>query len=240
MPSLDSQIAANLDRVQQGISAAAAGRSIRLVCVTKYASVEQALALLRAGAAELGENYLPGAAARFEQFRQAGRPFKRHLLGPQQSRKLRLIPDACDLYQALTSLNAAQQLHNELTRRERSLDVLLQINLDSEPQKPGWELEAVFDDLSILIAACPSLVTYGLMAIPMQRRPAESHTQYEDRTRGSFRRLRAMFDRIAAELPVGRSWSTLSMGMSQDYTWAIEEGATMVRVGSALFAGLEG
>jgi uncharacterized pyridoxal phosphate-containing UPF0001 family protein len=87
---------------------------------------------------------------------------------------------------------------------------------------------------------CPNLLLHGLMIIPRGRGSMETELTYEKRTRSTFCSTRILFDKMYNALGKPPTWTTLSMGMSQDYVWAIEEGSTMVRVGSSLFAGLEG
>jgi pyridoxal phosphate enzyme (YggS family) len=234
------RVADNLARVRERIGQAAAGKSIRLVCVTKYARHEWVEALLAAGAQELGESLLPQGAGRFSRLQAAGWDFKRHLIGAQQSRKVKLVPDACDLFQALDRAKTAELLQAELVSRDAVLPVLLEVNIDAEPQKHGYAPEGLEHAVSELSANCPQLELHGLMAIPRARGPQETPGQWEGRLRSSFRQMRTIFDRMAMRFPELTKWSTLSMGMSQDYAWAIAEGATMVRVGSALFSGLEG
>jgi pyridoxal phosphate enzyme (YggS family) len=240
MAGAAGRIADNYQTVQERISLAAAGRSVRLVCVTKYAEPAWVEALLAAGAAELGENLLPRAAERFAAWQAAGHSFARHLLGPQQSRKAALVPGSCDLFQALDREKFARLLQQELAGQSRTLDVLLEVNADAEAQKHGWLPGELPEALPALAAACPALQLRGLMAIPRQRQPDESAGAAERRLRATYSALRQLFDRIGPLLPRTGQWDTLSMGMSQDFTWAIAEGSTMVRVGSALFAGLEG
>ena len=237
---LSRRIAANLAEVKQQIADSAQGRAIRLVCVTKYASDLQVDGLLSAGATELGESHLPQATERFARLRAAGHVFTAHLLGAQQSRKVKAIPDSCDLFQALDRPKTAELLNSELASRHTRLPLLLEVNVDSEPQKQGYLPETLEQSVSELLTNSPQLELQGLMAIPQARQMGQSASQWERQTRASFGQMRRMFDRIYERFPEMTAWSTLSMGMSQDFNWAIAEGSTMVRVGSALFRGLEG
>ncbi len=135
------RIAENLVRVRACIADAAQGREITLVCVTKYASDAYVRALLEAGATDLGENLLPHSAERFSMLQAEGYRFTRHLIGAQQSRKIKVIPGSFDLFQAVDRAKTLQQLNEEQSARYpgRRLDILLQVNIGFEPQKHGFE-----------------------------------------------------------------------------------------------------
>jgi pyridoxal phosphate enzyme (YggS family) len=230
----------NLADVQGRIADAANGRELRLVCVTKYAQDGWVRELLSAGATDLGENLLPLARDRFAGWRLDYPAFTRHLLGAQQSRKAKLIPGACDMFQAVDRPEFAKLLQAVLQPEDLHLDVLIEINIDAEPQKHGFPASGLDAAMEKLNAEAPQLVLRGLMCIPKFRQADETATEFEVRTRDAYSTMAQLFARIRTSLRDPARWDTLSMGMSQDFTWAIEEGATMVRVGSALFAGLEG
>jgi pyridoxal phosphate enzyme (YggS family) len=238
--SESGRLHSNLQRIREAVDKAAQGRVIRLVCVTKYASERLFDLLLETGVEEIGESHFPQAAQRYERIRTAGRSCICHLIGAQQSRKVKQIPGACDVFQALDRLKTAEMLNAELVSRNQQLPVLLEVNVDAEPQKHGFDLAALESAVSGISQNCPQLLLQGLMALPRARAANDSTDDWEMRTRMSFGQMRTMFDKIEARFPELTEWSTLSMGMSQDYAWAIAEGSTMVRIGSALFAGLEG
>ena len=233
-------IRANLQRVTDRIETAAQGRAVTLVCITKYATDNWVGLLLTAGVTDLGENLLPRAAERFEALTTAGFRFKRHLIGAQQSRKLKLIPGRFDCLQALDRLPAAETLQQLLLEQQLSLDVLVQVNIGNEPQKHGFAPAEAATACSYIRDRCSRLCLRGLMAVPPAPDAYQSQPKFESGTRGYFRQMREMFATMPARCGTLPAWDTLSLGMSLDYVWAIEEGATMVRVGSALFEGLEG
>jgi pyridoxal phosphate enzyme (YggS family) len=238
--ALDRRLGDNLAQIRQDIAVAAAGRAVELVCVTKYARDDWFEGLLRLKVDAIGESHLPQATLRCQQLRQRGQGTRCHLLGAQQSRKVKAIPDSCDVFQAVDRLKIAALLNAELVSRDAILPVLLEVNADAEPQKHGFlpaEVEATVSGLS---TSCPRLRIGGLMAIPQARQPGESGAAWEVRTRTTFGQMRRLFDRIRTHCSDVPDWNTLSMGMSQDYAWAIAEGSTLVRIGSALFVGLEG
>lgn len=235
-----SIVSANLLRVRENIATAARERDVRLICVSKYAQDEWVDALLDAGATELAENLLPRAAERFDALLAAGRRFTRHLIGAQQSRKLKLIPGHFDWLQALDRWKTAELLEEELAAADLMLDVLVEVNISLEPQKHGVTPDEAPAVCERIAAECPHMRLRGLMAVPPWPDAYASQGEFERGTRGYFRQMREMFDTMPARLSAPLEWDTLSLGMSQDYIWAVEEGATMVRVGSALFEGLEG
>lgn len=233
---LCERIAENLGRVQDSIKAAGGGAS--LVCVTKYAKDDWVHALLDTGASDLGENHLPQAAERFDALRDEGYEFRRHLIGPPQSRKVKLIPGHFDLVQAVDRLKIARMLSEHLAAVDQQLDVLLQVNIAREEQKHGADPDEAQQHFGIIMEECPQLNLRGLMAVPPWPDAYGSDEEFERETRRCFRQMRSLFDRIRAAYPSTPGVDTLSLGMSLDYIWAVEEGATLVRVGSALYAGL--
>lgn len=234
---LQENYAAVSERV---LAASPPGQPATLICVTKYAKLEWAAELVRAGAQHLGENLLPGAHERFSALRAEGLDFTRHLIGAQQSRKLKLIPGNFDWLQALDRQDSAARLSEACAATGATLQVLLEVNLAGESQKHGVSPEEAAAWTGQFEADYPALRLRGLMAIPPGPAAYSDKAAWEHGTRSHFETLRRLFDRIAASGGRPGRWDTLSMGMSADYVWALEAGATMVRVGSALFQGLEG
>jgi len=234
------RIRGNFERVAETVAATAGGRDVRLICVTKYAKPDWIEDLLSAGAADIAENRLPDAIDRFEVLRTQGHNFTAHLIGPQQSRKLKLIPGNFDWFQALDSLKAAVALSRLLEGSDSGLEVLLQVNIAREPQKHGVNPDQAIEIFGRIVETCPGISLRGIMAIPPWPDAYPGPAEFEAGTRGYFRQMKGLFDKISSHYIDRATVDTLSLGMSQDYVWAIEEGATMVRVGSALFEGLEG
>jgi pyridoxal phosphate enzyme (YggS family) len=209
---------ANLGRVQEAVARACAraGRSpddVLLIAVSKTMDVERVRLAIAAGVAALGENRVQEAKEKIEAL---GRPVPWHLIGSLQTNKAR---DAARLFDWIHSVDRLE-LAQELSRRaERALNILLQVNLGDEPQK-GGVAPAELKRLHEVVAALPNLKVRGLMAIP----PA---TRQPEQARPFFRQLRDLRDQLGLE--------HCSMGMSADFEVAIEEGATMVRVGTAIF-----
>jgi pyridoxal phosphate enzyme (YggS family) len=217
----EHDIRANLERVQAAIvlACARARRSpadVLLIAVSKTVEVERIKLAIAAGVAALGENRVREAREKIETL---GRPVPWHLIGALQTNKAK---DAARLFDWIHSVDRLE-LARELDRRARALgrtvDTLLEVNVGEEPQKSGvrpQEIKAVLDALANL----SGIRVRGLMAIPPAALDAEQ-------TRPHFRRLRELRDAAGLE--------HLSMGMSADFEVAVEEGATMVRVGTAIF-----
>lgn len=209
---------ANLGRVQEAVARACAraGRSpdhVLLIAVSKTMDVERVRLAIAAGVAALGENRVQEAKEKIEAL---GRPVPWHLIGSLQTNKARDAARLFDWIQSVDRLELAQELSR---RADRALNILLQVNLGDEPQK-GGVAPAELKRLHEMVAALPNLKVRGLMAIP----PA---TEQPEQARPFFRQLRELREQLGLE--------HCSMGMSADFEVAIEEGATMVRVGTAIF-----
>ncbi len=191
-------------------AAARAGRPVRLVAVSKTKPAAAVRALAGSGQRAFGENYVQEALGKQREL--AGLDLEWHLIGPLQSNKCR---EVAAHFQWLQSLDREKLV--------APLDRLIQVNVDAETSKSGCPPEAV-PRLAERIAAAPRLALRGLMAIPA---PAEP-----ERRRAAFRRMAALYNALKSTFP---HVDTLSMGMSDDFELAIEEGATMVRIGTALF-----
>ncbi|NZA28329.1 YggS family pyridoxal phosphate-dependent enzyme [Luteimonas sp. SJ-92] len=193
---------------------------------TRDASELAALCALRLAAGEprpaFGENYVQEAAAKAAAL--ADGPIEWHLIGHLQSNKARQAAELFDWVQTVDRPRLVAALARHRPAERAPLNVLVQVNIDDEESKHGCRPEDV-PGLADAIAAQPRLALRGLMAIPAP------HPQPE-RRRAAFARMRAAFEALAAEYPQA---DTLSMGMSDDLEEAIAEGATLVRVGTALF-----
>lgn len=234
MPNPQSSIPHNLTRVRERImrAAARAGRDpneITLVAVTKthpWAYVEAGLA---AGQLDYGENRPEEAHRKFVEEQPVGtEPAPRlHLIGPIQSRKAR-IALAClpVLIHSIDRLKIARSLSRLAQEQGRVQDILFEVNVSGEASKHGFSPDQLRDALPELLAL-PALRPRGLMTIPPYDPDPET-------ARPCFQALRDLRDQLAAAYP-SSDWSELSLGMSHDFEVAIEEGATIVRVGSSIF-----
>lgn len=194
---------------------------VTLIGASKRQSDDRLQAACRAGLRNLGENIVQEAAAHREDLSRLGLDLTWHLIGPLQSNKVRKAVEIFDCVHSIDRLKIARKVNAEAARADKTLPGFLEINLGGEASKHGFAPEDLGDALAE-IAAFENLPVLGLMAIPPL-----ADTEVE--ARNWFRRLRELRDR---HFPQGGS---LSMGMSADFELAIEEGATHIRVGSALF-----
>jgi len=223
-----SKLADRLAEVRRRVAdaATASGRtpdSITLITVGKTFPAEVVAEAVSAGAFDLGENRVQEAVAKKPDVAGA----RWHLIGPLQRNKARAALEVFDVVHTLDRPEIADRLQYLLAEHwpERRLEVLVEVNVGSEPQKAG----ALPDESAELLQhalACDRLSVRGLMAIPPWGREPEESRPY-------FRALRELRDDL--QLQVGAPLPELSLGMSHDFELAIAEGATMVRVGTAIF-----
>lgn len=221
--SLATRLEALQDRIARACdSAGRDARSVTLLAVSKTrsaAEIEQAAA---AGLQRFGENYLDEAASKQDALADAGLEW--HFIGPIQSNKTRALAERFDWAQSVDRGKIIRRLGEQRPDGKAPLSVLLQVNIDREPQKAGCEPDAV-EQLAAQVAGFASLRLRGLMAIP-------SGDNSPKRNRAAFAAMRRLAESLRADHD---RIDTLSMGMSGDLEDAIAEGATMVRIGTALF-----
>lgn len=223
-------IAKNLEQIRERIGAAAqrVGRNpdtIKLVAVSKFFSVAHILQAYAAGQTVFGENYIQEV---LDKKRQLPDGITFHFIGHLQRNKVKLACEACNVIETIDSLKLAKTLDSHLKKTQQGLEVLIQVNLARESQKSGVDSNQVRQLLTEM-RLLPHLKVCGLMTIPPLTEDPESN-------RPLFRELRSLAQTMAAEglFPEVQAVE-LSMGMSDDFEVAIEEGATMVRVGTAIF-----
>ena len=229
------ELAARLTRVREQIARAAqrAGRrpeEITLVGVSKRQPAEAVAALVTAGLSHCGENFVQEAREKIPQVAArlaAGVAAPRwHFVGRLQRNKAKLTLQLFDLVESVDRPELAEALAAQAVAAGRVLEVLLQVNVSGEAQKGGAEPERLAA-LALAVSRLPALRVLGLMTVPAASEPPEN-------ARAAFARLRELRDSLCRSQP-GLTLPELSMGMSADFEIAIEEGATIVRVGSALF-----
>ncbi len=239
-----TKIEERIKRVEETIAnaCARAGREpedIRLVVVTKSAEIEQIQEVIRLGCHHLGENrvqQLKRVSAQVVEFAQKqpdnAVPSKEvhwHMIGHLQRNKVRQVLPVVSLIHSVDTLRLAEEINNSAARLNLCPRVLLQVNASHEPQKYGVPVGAA-THLAEQIDTLPHLNLIGLMTMaPL--------TRNKDVIRACFTRARELFYEMRGEKIVGSQFTELSMGMSSDYEIAVEEGATILRVGSAIFAG---
>ena len=222
-------IALNLASIQERISKAAlrAGRDpagIRLVAVSKTVSTENIEGAIAAGVTILGENYVQEARDKVARIRQ---PVAWHFIGHLQSNKAKYAVDLFSMVHSVDRLSLAEALDQEAHKRSKILPVLIQVNISGEESKSGINPQGTLQLLE-RIAALQHLSVQGLMTMPPWFEDPED-------ARPHFNALRKLREELANKKIYGVSLQELSMGMSGDFEVAIEEGATLVRIGTALF-----
>jgi PLP dependent protein len=204
--------------------------SVKLVVVTKSQSVEVARAAIEAGAQILGENYPEEGVMKLQSMPEFS-AVEWHMIGHVQSRKAQLVAENFNLLHSLDSLKLAKRLDRFCGEAGRTLPVLLEFNVGGEDSKSGWLAgdeslwPALLDELSAVIAL-PNLQVRGLMTMPPLGETAES-------SRPFFQGIKYLQAYLASQFPQS-DFTELSMGTSGDYEVAVQEGATLVRVGTAI------
>lgn len=223
------QLQVNIEQVRAAIaqSAERAGRNsadVTLVAVSKTMPVELVQMAYNLGVTDFGENRVQEALPKIEAFHP--RDARWHMIGHVQSNKAKRVAGPFALVQSVDSLHLAEALNRHASEVGMRLPVLLQVNVAGEASKEGVSLDEAVE-LARQVVALPSLSVEGLMTI------APLVENSED-ARPVFRQLRLLRERLRDEAPQS-TWQHLSMGMTGDYRVAIEEGATIVRVGRAIF-----
>jgi pyridoxal phosphate enzyme (YggS family) len=230
LPTSAPNLQANLRALHERITKAAraAGRdpsSVRLLAVSKAFPATVIAEAARAGQRAFGENYVQEALAKMDELVDSGdQPLEWHFIGPIQSNKTRAIAQAFDWVQSVDRLKIAERLAEQRPANLPLLNVLLQVNVSGEASKAGVAPDQL-SQLAAAVAHLPRLRLRGLMAIPAPETDVE-------RQRLAFARTNKLFRQLRAE---GLKVDVLSMGMSDDLEAAIAEGATMVRIGTAIF-----
>ncbi len=217
----------NFRKIQDLLAGAeqAAGRppgSVRLLAVSKTKPAKAILEAARAGQREFGENFVQEALGKMDELGDAELTW--HFIGHLQSNKTRAVAERFDWVHTVDRYKIARRLSEQRSPHAPPLNVCLQVNVDDETTKSGLAPDAV-RDLARRVAELPRLKLRGLMCIPQPRDDTEGQ-------RLPFARLRELKEQLEEH---GLELDTLSMGMTADYAAAIAEGATIVRIGTALF-----
>jgi pyridoxal phosphate enzyme (YggS family) len=196
--------------------------SVTLVAATKTRSVEEIAEAIKHGQIHFGENYLQEALPKISSLKNEKIIW--HFIGPIQSNKTKLIAENFDWVESIDREKIAQRLNDQRPKNLPPLNVCIEVNLSDEETKSGVKLDEILP-LAQKISTMPNLKLRGLMSIPESSR--------------DFARQRQIFHKLAEALQQldqqGFALDTLSMGMSDDFEAAIAEGATIVRIGSAIF-----
>jgi hypothetical protein len=226
MNTIQTRLAALLARIQSAAAAAGrAGDGIRLVAVSKTFPSEAIRQAIAAGVSDIGENYIQEARNKFEALQ--GTAVKWHFIGHLQTNKTREAVRMFDLIHTLDSYKLALELDRWARRLQKIQPVLIQVNVAGEATKAGVAPE---EALSLVrqAAALENIAVKGLMTMP-------PYFNAPERVRPFFAALRQLRDRIRHEEIANIGMQELSMGMTGDFEAAVAEGATLVRIGTALF-----
>ena len=196
--------------------------AVALLAVSKKQPVSSILAAVAAGQRDFGENFVKEGIEKINKTR--GRNLTWHFIGHLQTNKTRLVAENFDWVHTIDKLKTASRLSEQRPKALGPLNVCLQVNVDDEESKSGVAPDAV-PELAAAVAELPGLSLRGLMCLPAARSGFDAQ-------RVPFARLRKMAESLSA---IGYPTDTLSMGMSGDYRAAIFEGATIVRIGTAVF-----
>ena len=213
-------------RERVDVSAKKSGRNlsdITIVAVSKTVSADAVEQAAKAGFSDFGENRVQEFLKKREVL---GDSVNWHIIGPLQRNKVKYILDGVCLLHSLDRLSLAQEIARQCEIKEKSLSVLIQVNIAKEPTKSGVfeeELEPLLEAVSVM----RSVRVKGLMAIPPVAFDADDNRPY-------FARMKALFDKYR-QFDQANTFEYLSMGMSGDFEAAIEEGSNMVRIGTAVF-----
>lgn len=228
MPDIESRLKHVKDQISE--AAVACGRdpeTVKLVAVSKTVPTDRILAAIKAGVTDLGENYIQEAREKIEALREENVSW--HFIGHLQSNKAKYAVRLFDLIHSIDSLKLAKELNKRASALGKVQKILVQVNISGEATKSGIETEQAVR-LVRHIAPLENISIQGLMTMPPFFNAPEKVRPY-------FKALKNLQDLIRDEAIANVHMTELSMGMSGDFAAAIEEGATLVRVGTAIFGG---
>lgn len=199
---------------------------VLLLAVTKKHVPSELQEALDAGATDFGENKVQELLSKYDEIY----PERWHLIGHLQTNKVKQVIDKVTMIHSVDSIKLAKEIDKRAAAADLVMDILIEINLAEEESKTGIAKAEVFELIASIVNTCDHIRVRGIMCIPPRGDTPEDSRKY-------FREARSIYDKLRnSELPTARApIDTLSMGMSADFEIAIEEGATIVRVGSSIF-----
>ncbi len=227
---METFLEGNYHRIRERIrqASAHAGRAagdVLLLAVSKQQSAASIRALYDLGHRDFGESRVQELLKKRNELPS---DIRWHFIGHLQSNKARQIASYIDWIHSIDSIELAQELSHRAEQHGRTINVLVEVNISGETQKNGVSPKEALHLVESIMNKCPNLIPRGLMGMASEEDSVE-------RTRPQFRSLRELRDSIRERHPELTSFTELSMGMSNDFEIAIEEGATIVRIGSVLF-----
>lgn len=226
---MGTDIGSNISLIRQRIEAACARskrdpQSVRLMAVSKTVEPQRIRQALEAGITLLGENYVQEAREKIPTIGQAA---EWHMIGHLQTNKVKYVVHLFDWIHSVDRLELAKELDKRAGQNNRKLNILIEVNVSGEESKNGAEASQVVE-LVRQVSVFPNLIVRGLMTMPPYSDDPENSRPY-------FRALCKLRDEISAAAIPNIRMDDLSMGMTDDFEVAIEEGATIIRVGRAIF-----
>ena len=194
---------------------------VTLIGASKSQTIEKIIVAYEEGIKNFGENYLQEAEEKISKLDQ---DIIWHFIGSIQSRKAKRIAEIFDWVHTIDSFKVAEKLNSSRPKSKGALNACLQLNIDDEESKSGLKIENL-EEIIQKIEALENLKIRGLMVIPQPR-------DSEEEQRKVFRKVKEIYDSLIRQ---GHNFDTLSMGMTSDYGVAIQEGATMIRIGTGIF-----
>ena len=221
MPNLQK----NLNSVLENISKASLENSVDLVVVTKNQTVNLINQCISLGVNQIGENRVQEAENKFSQLFNA--KIKKRMIGRLQSNKIKNATKIFDSIDSVSKIDHLKKINSNAELEKKSQNILLQINITNDQNKDGFIprmfLEKIEDIFGFNYVNIEGMMTIGRLGVSKKE------------TSQDFKKMKNFYDKINSQLPSNKKMGTLSMGMSQDYQVAIQEGSTMVRVGGAIF-----
>ena len=221
MPNLQK----NLNSVLENISKASLENSVDLVVVTKNQTVNLINQCISLGVNQIGENRVQEAENKFSQLFNA--KIKKRMIGRLQSNKIKNATKIFDSIDSVSKIDHLKKINSNAELEKKSQNILLQINITNDQNKDGFIprmfLEKIEDIFGFNYVNIEGMMTIGRLGVSKKE------------TSQDFKKMKNFYDQINSQLPSNKKMGTLSMGMSQDYQIAIQEGSTMVRVGGAIF-----
>ena len=199
---------------------------VNLVAVTKYVNTDTIKEVLKSNAHILGENKVQVLTKKYEELQDYSINHKWHFIGNLQKNKVKYIAHFINMIHSVNKLSLAQEIDKRAKEHGRTIDVLIEINLFQEDSKEGYNYQDFLNDIPSLLSL-ENISVKGLMTMA-------PYTDNEDLLRNGFKKLKNLKDELNV-LYFNNSLIELSMGMSNDYKIALEEGATLIRVGSKIF-----
>lgn len=223
-----SRIEKNIEEIRKDIKEYSPNpEKVRFIGVTKYVGIEEMLEVAKCGVKIFGENKAQVIKEKEEKFRELGiDDIEWHFIGNLQKNKVKYIAEYLSLIHSVNKLSLAQEIDKRASQNSRIIDVLLEINIAGEESKEGYDLEELYRELPEMMKL-KNINIKGLMTMA-------PFTDDEVLVRGVFKRLREIKDELNTKYFNGQL-TELSMGMTNDYKIALEEGATLVRIGRKIF-----